>query len=241
MSGDAALAAKRKLGELNAAAKKRRTQAAAGEVPTSPQPFECAYEGMVPAPPVLTPQDAERIEKNRHRAEQLRERARAIAAINQAPSDFKTRPGAKDQPYMFQNIDSVIGALQRALPFGYSFEILDTSQDVYNDTPPNAVTGAVALEKAGRVPADSGFVIVARSKVRITIGHGDTKVVYEARGSSVMKTTDANRFVAMCNAEKAADSDALKRAARLIGPVFSSAPSPSPGPAHTKRPASENQ
>lgn len=235
MSEAAALAAKRKHGELNAAAKKRRTQAAAGEVPTSPQPFECVYEGMVPAPPVLTSQDAERIETNRQRAEKLRERARAIAAISQAPVGIERRVGANGQMYPYQNIDSVIGALQHAFPLGFSFKILDTSQEVYNDTPPNAV----ALEKAGRVPADSGFAIVARSKVRITIGHGDTEVVYEARGSSVMKTTEANRFVAMCNAEKAADSDALKRAARLIGPVFSSAPSPSPGPAHTKRPASE--
>lgn len=231
MSEAAALAAKRKHGELNAAAKKRRTQAAAGEVPTSPQPFECTYEGMVPAPPVLTSQDAERIETNRQRAEQLRERARAIAAISQAPVGIERRVGANGQMYPYQNIENVIGALQHAFPLGFSFKILDTSQDVYNDTPPNAVTGAVG----------QGFVIVARSKARITIGHGDTEVVYEARGSSVMKTTEANRFVAMCNAEKAADSDALKRAARLIGPVFSSAPSPSPGPAHTKRPASENQ
>ena len=229
MSDGAKVAVKRKLGELNAAAKKRRQEVRAGEVPTSPQPFECTYEGMVPPSPVLTPQNAERIEKNRHRAEQLRERARAITAISQAPVDLQERVGANGQMYPFQTIENVIQALQRAFPLGFSFEILETSQDVYNDTPPNAVTGAVG----------QGFVIVARSKVRITIGHGDTKVVYEARGSSVMKTSDANRFVAMCNAEKAADSDALKRAARLIGPVFSTVPSPSPGPARTKRPASE--
>jgi len=159
------------------------------------------------SPGPLSQEQRDQIERNREEAALKR-----TTASLEVPPMPKQRVGAHNQTYEYNDINDAIKDLNTIFGFhGWENQVTDRKCETCET-------------------ADGQHVHYAEAVCTIVVRSGKLSTRRQALGCATLHTRKHNDTVVKGNAKKAAESDALKRAARLLGTRFTTV-FKSPGPA----------